>query len=163
MVEIDLNTLANSVGYTHPRSDAFADAMKILIKDEGFVSKDTMKNCKFTDRGIQQFVAEEKPVANPQEAMERFWQHFISRLESSPKGKGEKAKEAGEIVWNKLKDGTSYTKKELVDFTTYSMERSSGFEAIMKALKDLGFTEIVDKKVQFTTKMFPFGKPTLEE
>jgi hypothetical protein len=157
MSEMPIGTLAVAIGYKHPRSDAVADAMKLLVKD-GLVAK-TKGTCKFTETGIERYVPKEIPVVNPEEAMKRFWQHYQTKLESQKGGSGAAAQAAAKAVWAKLAGGQGYSKKELVAVTTYSMERSSGFEAIMKTFKELSFTEIVQGKVFFADKMFPFGKP----
>lgn len=158
MSEMPMDTLSVAVGYKHPRSDAVADAMKLLVKD-GLVAK-TKGTCKFTETGIERYVAKEVAVANPEEAMTRFWQHYQTKLESQKNGTGAAVQAAAKAVWAKLSDGMGYSRKELVAETKYSMERSSGFETVMKTFKDLGFTEVVQGKVFFTAKMFPFGKPS---
>jgi predicted transcriptional regulator len=158
MSEMPMDTLAVAVGYKHPRSDAVADAMKQLVKD-GLVAK-TKGTCKFTETGMERYVPKETPVANPEEAMDRFWQHYLTKLKTMKAGSGDAVQVGAKAVWAKLSGGEAFSKEELVAETTYSMHRSTGFEAIMKALKDLGFTEVVNKgKVSFTAKMFPFGKP----
>ena len=157
MTEVPLDTLAAAIGYKHPRSDAIADAMKLLVKD-GVVEK-TRGICKFTSAGVKEHAPEETPASNPEEAMQRFWDHFQTKLASLANGKGAKCQEASKAVWDKLKDGKAYSKKELVKTTSYAMERSSGFEAIIKALNQLKFLDKVDGKVEFAPKLFPFGRP----
>jgi len=159
IVEVPMDTLATSIGYKHPRSDAIAAAMKSL-KEDGWVDK-TKNICKFTEQGIKANVPEEKPAENPEEAMAMFWNQFQMKLDSNPKASGTTVAAAAEAIWSALKDGKAYSKKELVDLTSYGMVRSTGFEQIMKALKDIGFTEESSEKgkLQFSDKVFPFGRP----
>jgi len=49
--------------------------------------------------------------------------------------------------------------KEVLFATGYAGTNSTGFEQIMKALKELDFVEKEGKKVRFADKLFPLGRP----
>ena len=157
--EVPMDTLAAAVGYKHPRSDAILAAMKEL-KATGVATKNTKTNtCQLTEQGIKEYTKEIEPAANADAAMEQFWKQLEMKLASSEKSKGAKVHEAATTIWDLLKDGKAHAMKDVVKVTSYGMERSTGFGEIMKALKELGFTHKVDKKLQFTDKVFPFGRP----
>jgi hypothetical protein len=155
--EVPMDTLAAAVGYTHPRSDAMLAAMKMLKKD-GIVIKKT-NACRLSDQGIEEYVQEEEVAANPEAAMDQFWKQLEMKLASSDKSKGDKVRDAATSIWQLLQDGGAHDMTNVVAATSYGMERSTGFGEILKALKDLGFAQKADKKLQFTDKVFPFGRP----
>jgi hypothetical protein len=157
MVEMPLDTLCSGVGYKHPRSDAFKDAIK-LLKEDGLVEK-KKGNCNFTDKAIKKYTKEMESAANPEEAMQQFWNQFEGKLKLSKKTSGATVLTAAKVMWDMLKDGNGYTKQALVDATSYNMERSTGFGEILKCFKELRFTETSNGKVAFTDKLFPFGRP----
>ena len=156
--EMPIETLATAVGYKHPRSDAILAAMKIVKDDQGVVSKS--KNVvRLTDTGIEQHVEEEEVPANPQAAMDLFWSQLEMKLDGDQKTKGSKTKSNARNVWDLLQDGEAHSMEEVLGVTTYGMERSTGFPEIMKALKELGFAVKENKRLQFTDKVYPYGRP----
>jgi hypothetical protein len=134
--------------------------MKLLKKD-GIITK-TAKVCRLTDQGIEEYVEEEEPVANAEAAMDQFWKQLELKLASSDKSKGDKVRDASANIWQLLQDGEAHRMTEVIGVTSYGMERSTGFGEIIKALKELGFAQKADKKLQFTDKVFPFGRPSPE-
>jgi len=112
--------------------------------------------CKLTDKAIKEHVPEEKVAANPEEALQLYWNHLEMMLGSSS---NKKVLEAAEAIWELLKDGKAHNMDDVVAVTTYAMERSTGFGEVLKALKQLGFTNKTNNQLQFTDKVFPFGRP----
>jgi hypothetical protein len=157
LTNIPLKALSLTVGYKNPRSDAFADAIKLLCED-GMVEK-TKEDCSFSEAGRKKYTKETKPAENREEAWQMFWDQYDSALKANPKAKSAKAREAASIVWNKLKDGKGYTRKVLVGLTEYKGINSTGFEGPMACLNNLGFIQTNNTKISFTDKMFPFGRP----
>jgi len=150
MKEVPMDMLAAAVGYKNPRSDAITAAMKLLMSDG--VAEKTKNICKLTDKSVKQYVPEEAPAASPEEAMEQF----RKQLEMKLAGFNATVQEAAQAVWDLLKDGKKHTMEEVVGVTSYNMERSTGFAEVMKAMKQLGFTEKANKKLWFTDKVFIF-------
>ena len=156
--EMPIETLAVQVGYKNPRSDAILAAMKIVKDDQGLVSKS--KNVvRLTDTGIEQHVEEEKVPPNPEAAMDLFWSQLEMKLDSNQKTKGEKPKSNARSVWDLLQDGKGHSTKEVLKVTTYGMERSTGFPETIKALTELGFAVKENKRLRFTDKVYPYGRP----
>lgn len=60
ITEIPTDTLASSVGYTNPRSDAFLEAFRLLLK-EGLMVKTNNKFCELTDKAVDEHVPEVAP------------------------------------------------------------------------------------------------------
>ena len=155
--EMPIETMAKAVGYKHPRSDAILAAMKIVTADQ-VVSKS--KNVvRLTDTGIEQHVEEEEVPPNPEAAMDLFWSQLEMKLDSHEKTKGQKTKDNAREVWNLLQDGKAHSIEDVLSETTYTMERSTGFPEIMKALKDLGFAVKENNRLKFTDKVYPYGRP----
>lgn len=157
MTKVSLDVLALGVGYKNHRSDAILEALKLLKKD-GLV-RTTKITCELTDRGVNDHVQEEKPTASPEEALQQFWKRFEMKLGSSSKSSGENVRKAAKIVFHALSDGKAHNPKDLVKNTTYSSIRSTGFEEIIKGLKNLEFIQKVNSNIEFTDKLFPFGRP----
>lgn len=153
-----LPTLASECGYTNHRSDAIIAAVKQLTKSEDLMTK-TKDDCSLTQAAIDEHASEEPQAQDPEQAMEQFWNHFQKKLDSQTKTKGQAAQEAAKHVWDLLKNGKVHSLHDMVDVTSYKARNSSGFEGIMKALKDLAFIEKVGQDYCFTDKMFPFGRP----
>lgn len=96
---------------------------------------------------------------DPAKVLEARFQQFLDRLASKSKGgSGASVTEAAERVWKKLCDGKAYSRKELVEVTSYKGTNSSGFEAIVQVLNELKFVE-GKGKCAFTAKVFPHGRP----
>ena len=134
MKEMSMGTLASNVGYTHPRSDAILEAMKLLKKD-GLVQKSNDK-CMFTDLGIEMYAPSETEIdagCNGEEAMKQLWNQLENKLKSHKHTKGDKALDAAKNIWELLQDGNPHSIDEVLGVTTYGMERSTGFPEILKA------------------------------
>ena len=155
---MSLPTLASECGYTNHRSDAIIEAVKQLTKTEDLMTK-TKMDCSLTQAAIDEHASEEPQAQDPEQAMEQFWNLFQKKLDSQTKTKGQAAQLAAKHVWDLLKDGKVHSLQDMVDVTSYKARNSSGFEGIMKALKDLEFSEKVGQDYRFTDKMFPFGRP----
>lgn len=154
MVEVEISVLAANVGYKHPESDAIKDSMR-LLKKAGIVEV-SKGVCKLTDEGKKEHAPEVKPEANPEEVMKQYWNQLLRKLGLSRKNADGHMLLAAKQIWDQLKDGKAHSIK---DATKYNME-SSGFEDIPKAMQDLGLTSgIVEGKLEFTDKVFPFGRP----
>eukprot|EP00977_Amphora_coffeiformis_P007967 scaffold1793_cov173-Amphora_coffeaeformis.AAC.22 len=160
--KVQMDILAPAVGYKHPRSDAILAAVKIL-KEQDVAVKSTgnqKQYCGLTAKGIDELVPQEEPPANNEAALEKAWSHLETKLAMVPKTASDRARDSALSMWNLLKTGEMYTKKQLLDVTHYGMERSTGFPETLKALLDLGITEKKDgNSYRFTDKMFPFGRP----
>jgi hypothetical protein len=157
MTEVPWDTLVVKVGYTNVRSDAIMAAKK-LMQAEGLVQVSD-KTCMLTERGRKELVPDVRPAADPEEAWKQFWDHLDIKLSSESKTGGDNAKASAKRMFDLLKDGKSYTNKELLAVTHYGMARSSGFPETLKAMKDIKFVEQSDGAYAFTEKMFPFGRP----
>jgi hypothetical protein len=157
MTEVPLDTLVVKIGYKNVRSDAILAAKK-LMKDRG-LAQVSGGNCMLTDRGREELVPDVKPADNPEEALKQFWDHLVVKLSSDSKTASDKAKGSAKNMFDLLKDGKSYTNKELLAVTHYGMARSTGFPELIKAMKDIKFVEQSNGTYAFTEKMFPFGRP----
>jgi len=161
ITEMDMTSLAYAVGYKHPRSDAVMAGVKLLIED-GLVTK-SKDTCMLTDAAIEEHVPKDIPPASPEEALEAHWKNLEIALLSNDKTKGSKALESATAIWDLLKNGQPHDMKEVLEVTTYKMERSTGFPEIVGALKRLGLAnkETADgtTTLRFTDKLFPFGRP----
>jgi len=155
--EVPVDTVASTVGYKNPRSDAIYAAVKVA-RETGVFTK-TKGVFRLTDQGIQNHVPKEIPPANPEEALEKFWMQLEKKLSSGAKSKGKAIRTAAFLVWNLLKDGKSHDMANVLSVTGYKGRNSTGFEQVIKALKELKFIEKGDNKVSFTDKLFPFGRP----
>lgn len=156
--EMPMEVLAAAVGYKHPRSDAILEAMKLLKKD-GLLNK-TKDTCQITDKFQQEFVPKEVAPATNKEALKLFWEKLKLKLEGNPKSKGQKVLDAAQDIWKLLQDGQAHSEEEVLAATPYSMVRSTGFGEIMKAMKQLGYTnKKVDGNYKLSDKVFPMGRP----
>lgn len=153
-----IDTLASNVGYKNPRSDAFADAMKLLVKD-GFITK-SKNSCMFTDQGIAIHAPEESEVAaaDPQAAIDQLWQQLEGKLKSGKNTKSDSAVANAKEIWKLLMDGSTHSLEEVLEVTTYKMDRSTGFPDVLNAMKEIGFATKEDKQVQLTEKVLNFAQ-----
>lgn len=161
--EIPMDILAGSITdkrgkpYRNHRSDAIVEGMKHL-KAEGKAEK---------SKGVARLMQAEidkipKEVISkdPSKVLEQRKIQFLERLAKHKKGgTGATVVEAANAVWNKLRDGQFYSRKELVAMTSYKGTNSSGFEGIMKVLLEIGMIESRNGKNRFTDKVFPYGRP----
>mmetsp|Transcript_3461 Transcript_3461/g.9573 ORF Transcript_3461/g.9573 Transcript_3461/m.9573 type:complete len:221 (+) Transcript_3461:356-1018(+) len=157
VTEVGLKELVAKVGYKNERSDAIVEAKKIA-KTEGKLQIDKL-HCKLTEVGVEQLVSKESVAANPEEAMERKWEHLVMKLSLEKKTSSDKAKTSAKAIFDKLLDGGRFTKEELLKETHYGMVRSTGFPETLKAMKDMKMVGVESGKFFFTDGMFPFGKP----
>lgn len=161
--EVPMDILASSItsklgkSYKNPRSDAIQMGLK-LLKAQGKAEKNAT-SARLLQSEIDR-IPREEIAEDPAKVLEQRYQQFLDRLASNPKGgKGEKVVMAASRVWAKLCDGKAYTRKQLVQVTSYKGTNSSGFEAIMKVLNELRFVEGKKGQSSFTDKVFPHGRP----
>lgn len=157
MTEVGMENLAVSAGYKNCRSDAILAAVKLLQSEGKMIKK--KNSCSLIEQGIKERVPDEEVAANPEEAMERFWTQLKMKLEWAKKTKGAKALENARAMCDLLQDGKVHNYDEFFDVTSYNMERSTGFQETLTAMKELGFIEKEKKKAEFTDKVFPVGCP----
>ena len=150
--EMDMTLLASQVGFKNPRSDALADAVK-LLRSEGTVEKPNKDTCKLTEKGIKDNVKEVTLPDNPEAIIDMYKDHFLDALANTAKGKGGKARSAAERVWDLLLDGEAHDMQEVLQVAKYAGENSSGMEEIKRQLKKLNLAGKKDKKLQFMEKV----------
>ena len=161
--EMPMDILAASITdkrgkpYRNHRSDAIVEGMKRL-KAQGKAQKSKGAG-KLLQAEIDK-IPKEIISKDPTKVLEKRRTQFLERLARHKKGgTGATVVEAANAVWNKLQDGQSYSRKELVAMTSYKGTNSSGFEGIMKVLLESGMIESTLGKSRFTEKVFPHGRP----
>ena len=161
--EMPMDILAASITdkrgkpYRNHRSDAIVEGMKRL-KAEGKAEKSKGVG-KLLQVEIDK-IPKEVISKDPAKILKQRRAQFLERLAKHKKGgTGATVVEAANAVWNKLEDGQSYSRKELVAMTSYKGTNSSGFEGIMKVLVESGMIESTHGKSRFTDKVFPYGRP----
>jgi hypothetical protein len=151
--EMPMDTLALKVGFKNHRSDAPADAIK-LLKKKGYVEVKA-KKVKLTKTGIEEYIQEDEMEIpeDPGALVEMYWEQFKTKLGDTAKGKGDKAQAAALRVWNLLKDGKAHDMEEVLKVADYKGENSAGMEEIKRQLKLLDFAVKENKQLKFTDKV----------
>lgn len=151
--EMPLVNLALKAGFKNHRSDAPADAMK-LLKKQGFVKVNANK-VSLTDKGVEEYITEEDVVLpeDPTALVEMYWTQLEKNLRDTKKGSGEKPLSAAARVWELLKDGKAHDMEEVLAVAKYQGENSAGMEEIKRQLKLLGLAVKENKQLKFTEKV----------
>ena len=133
--EVDKNSLASSVGYKNPRSDAILAATKLGNDLGTFVKSKNMYSLT---------------------SIEKKFKTFMNALGLSFPAV------TAESFWNTLKDGEWHFEQELLKNTGYSKPKSIRFVEMKNALNNLGWLEYdgegTEKKYRFSNKVFPFPR-----
>ena len=119
-------------GYAHIKSTGYSKVMKVLTKESCYVEK-AKGRVSLTDAGLKMMEANSDGSTNTprtNKSIEDFYKKKIVKI-------GKKVPEEKlNVIWNLLSDRQAHSAASMLEAAGYKHPKSTGFCAIMKALKE---------------------------